>query len=404
MWDVLSRLIEELSRQEMQDIIQEILDKKNKSNDKQWLEIVRDYDLECSPESLRKLSAGIKFADNAGMKFDIEDQVHMDKGFVERQKMYDIQRKIRQDMREFSRTELICEYITKAIESLPKIVLPKETPKISKDSTRKELVLGVGDFHYGANFIVSGLYGETINEYNSSVYERRMEDLLKEVSDIVEKEKPSQLTLMIAGDMLDGLLRTSQLQRLEYGVIDSAIHLAESLTYWLIKLERKINIPIRVHSVRGNHGEIRPLGTKAGQFPEENMERIVMHYLFARFDRQESVKIAQNDSPMMQIIDVCGYKFLLTHGHGMEIESMAKDCINLYHESIDVFMVGHLHKSQSFVSGILPETNVRVERVPSLCGVDPYAQSKGYSATAGATALLVEEGYGIKCIYPIVLK
>jgi len=398
--DVLSRLIEELSRQEMQAIIQEMLDKRNRNNDKKWIEIVEDYDLECSPEVLRKLSVGVNFASDAGMKLGSGD--NLDRNYAERQKLYDLQRKIRQDMRELSRTELICEHIDSAIQSLPKIDM--QIKRASLNNSNCSLVLGIGDFHYGADFKVADLYGKVINKYNSFVFENRMRTLLTKIVDIVDKEKPNELVIMIVGDMIDGLLRQSQLQRLEYGVVESTMKLAETLTYWLISLEEEIGIPIRVYSVRGNHGEIRPLGSKAGQFPEENMERIVMHYLFARFLGQESVKIAQNDSPMVQVVNVCGYQFLLTHGQDSSIESMAKDCVNLYHKPIDVFMVGHLHKSQSFVSGIMPDTNIYVERIPSLCGVDPYAQSKGYGALPGATAMTIEEGLGIKCVYPIVLK
>ena len=386
----------------MQGLVREILDKKDGNNEKQWADITRDYDLECSPEVLRKLSAGIKFADDAGMAFTLQDQQGIDKNFVERQKLYDIQKKIRKDMREISRSELICESIEKAIASLPEIKINSKLPE--HGTFKRDVVLGIGDFHYGADYQVTGLYGEIINKYNSSVFEKRMEELLSKIREIVYKESPEQLTILIAGDMLDGLLRTSQLQRLEYGVIESAMKLSEFLTQWLVSLEEKIIIPIRVYSVRGNHGEIRPLGTKAGQFPEENIERMIMHYLFARFKNNEYVKIMYNDAPMVQIVDVYGYRILLTHGQDSNIESMAKDCVNLYGKSIDMFMVGHLHKSQSFVSGIMPESNIRVERIPSICGIDPYAQSKGYGALPGATVILVEKDYGVKCLYPVVLK
>ena len=129
-----------------------------------------------------------------------------------------------------------------------------------------------------------------------------------------------------------------------------------------------------------------------------------MHYLYARFIDQQWITIGTNDAPMTQVVDVCGYQFLLTHGEHTNIQSLAKDSVNLYRKPIDTFMVGHLHKNQMFVSGIMPESNIHVERVPSICGTDPYAQSQGYSAVAGATAILIEEGYGYRCIYPIVLK
>ena len=134
------------------------------------------------------------------------------------------------------------------------------------------------------------------------------------------------------------------------------------------------------------------------------MERIVMHYLRARFDDESWIFIMENDAPMHMMIDVCGYQFMLTHGQGVDIESMARDSVNLYNKPIDVFMVGHLHKSQTFLGGIMNGSNVHVERVPSLCGMDPYAQSKGYGGQPGATAILMEAGYGRRCVYPIILK
>lgn len=401
----MSRSIDELDIQEKQALVQEMIDKKNGESDRDWSEIVSDFDLECSPDTLRKAGVGVKLANDAGMGFDANDPDAIDRDFVERQKLYDIRRGIRKDMREFSRTELICESIREAIKSMPKIELSKSTKDHPSDQVRKhELVVGIGDFHYGADFTVYGLYGEVLNRYDSFEFEQRMATLTKEIVAIAEKDKPEQITVMIVGDMLDGMLRASQLQRLEYGVVESAMRLSETLTQWLVDLEEGVKLPIRVAAVRGNHGEIRPLGTKAGQFPEENMERIVMHYLRARLDREPWVWIMENDAPMHQIVDVCGYKFMLTHGQNMNIESLAKDSVNLYNEPIDVFMVGHLHKSQSFQSGIMNGTNLYVERVPSICGMDPYAQSKGYGGKAGATAILMEAGYGRRCVYPIVLE
>lgn len=386
-------------------LVQEVLDKKNGSNDRDWVEIVDDYDLECSPDTLRKAGVGIKLASDAGMDFANADRDAIDRNFVERQKMYDLRRGIRKDMREFSRTELICETIREAIEKLPRVELAKFStgaPQIAP--VERELVVGIGDFHYGADFSVLGLYGEELNRYDTYEFENRMMKLMSHIEDIVKKEKPVQVTIMIVGDMLDGMIHQSQLQRLEYGVVESAMRLAEFLTQWLADLEEKIQLPIRVAAVRGNHGEIRPLGTKAGQFPEENMERVVMHYLRARFDDDSWIWIMENDAPMTQMVDVCGYQFMLTHGQGVNIESMARDSVNLYNKPIDVFMVGHLHKSQTFQAGIKNGTNVLVERIPSLCGIDPYAQSRGYGAAAGATAILMEKGYGRRCVYPIVLN
>lgn len=399
----MARLIEQLDDTEKWELIQEILDKKNGDSDRDWSEIVADFDLECSPETLRKAGVGIKLASDAGMTFGAKPD-DSNRDFMERQKLCDIRRDIRKDMRELSRTELLCETISNAIRDLPEIKPERFSTGSPAEQAKREIVVGMGDFHYGAQFSVNGLYGEEINSYDSVVFEKRMMMLMNYIVQIVEKEKPDQITIMIVGDILDGMLRQSQLQRLEYGVVESAMRLSEFMAQWLSDIEEIVQLPIRLYAVRGNHGEIRPLGSKAGQFPEENLERIVMHYLRARFEDDDWVYIADGDAPASQMINVCGYQFMLTHGQGVNVETMARDCVNLYHKPIDVFMVGHLHKSQTFQSGIMNGTNIHVERVPSICGVDPYAQSLGYGGQPGATIILMEEGYGRRCVYPIVLK
>ena len=356
------RSIESLNVKEKEDLVQQVLDKKNGGCDIDWRDIVEDFQLDCSPETLRKAGVGVKLAEDAGMCFpaDIAGTRDVMDGYVERQKLYDLRREVRKDLREQSRSEMLRELIRDAIAQLPEIQI-NPNKRWQNEGRESDLVIGIGDFHYGADFTVTGLYGEILNEYNTDLFVRRMETLISEIVDIVVLHKPKQLTVMIVGDMLDGLLRTSQLQRLE------------------------------------------PLGTKAGQFPEENMERVVMHYLHERFSFNPYVLVEDNDAPMNRIIDVCGFKFLLVHGQGGNIEQIARDHQNLYHNQIDVFMVGHLHKSQTFNAGICPGGNVLIERVPSICGIDPYAQSKGYGAPPGATVILMEEGYGRRCVYPIIL-
>ena len=400
------RSIESLNVKEKADLVQQILDKKNGVADIDWRDIVQDFNLDCSSETLRKAGVGVKLAEDAGMSIasDVAGTRDVMDGYVERQKLYDLRREIRKDLREQSRSEMIRETIREAIRDLPPVYIgPREPDWKTGIEPYSDLVVGIGDFHYGADFTVTGLYGETINRYNADAFVARMEKLTGEIKEIVKLHKPQQITVMIVGDMLDGLLRASQISRLEYGVIESTIRLSETLSQWLGSLCDVTGLPIRVYAVRGNHGEIRPLGTKAGQFPEENMERIVMHYLHERFSFNPYIRVEDNDAPISRIVDVCGYKFLLIHGEGEDIEKIARDHQTLYNKKIDIFMVGHLHKSQTFAAGMGKKGNVLIERVPSICGIDPYAQSKGYGSPAGATVILMDQDRGRRCVYPIIL-
>lgn len=390
--------IDELSFERKRYLVDEIVAKKRGELDLDWGELVQKYRLDCNPDTLRKAGVGVQLACDVYLNNGNENQ-----NYIERQKLLDIRRDINKNLRELSRTELICESICKAIKSLPEVKIKRYSAhSFDAENAKRELVVGVGDFHYGAKFCVRGLYEEEINRYDSCVFEERMNVLLTHIDDILKKENPNQITVMIVGDMIEGLIRQNQVQRLEYGVIESTINLSEFLSQWLVSLEEISQIPIRVYGVRGNHGEIRPLGSKAGQFPEENMERIVMRYLWARFKNNEWILVS-DDAPITQMVDVCGYQFLLTHGQNINIETMARDSVNLYNKPIDAFMVGHLHKNQTFQSGIMSGTNVYVDRVPSLCGIDPYAQSRGYNGKPGAIAMVIEKGYGRRCVYPIQL-
>lgn len=400
----MARSFEQLEPKEKENLVRQVLDKKNGLDDTDWCDIVADYELDCSPDTLRKAGVGVKLASDAGMGFGTRVSVWDEMGgYAERQKLCDLRKDIRKEIREQSRSELLRETIRDAVKNLPEIRLAEMRITDPEDDRGCDLVVGLGDFHYGASFTVNGLYGETINEYNSAVFERRMEELAGHIIRIAGTHGAEAIHLMIVGDMLDGVLRASQLQRLEFGVVESAMRLSEFLCQWIGQISRATGIPIWVCAVRGNHGEIRPLGSKAGQFPEENLERVVMHYLFMRFLEEPMVIIENDDVPMVQIATVCGYQFLLIHGQGADIETIARDHQNLYGKPIDVFLCGHLHKSQTFTAGMSGKGNSVIERVPSLCGMDPYAQSRGYGSPPGATVIVMKEGYGRECVYPITL-
>ena len=394
-------MLEELNQEELRSFVSDLIDKRRRLIDKSWNDIRDEFDLDCSDDTIRKISAGVELAQSAGMHFDYElDETQRE--FIERQKLQDARRELNKDMREISRTELICERLRDAIKSLPEIIFCFEPPY--KKSVKKDLIVGLGDFHYGTKFNTYGLHGEILNHYDSQVFNKRMTELASNIIEVCKKESPDQITMMLTGDLLDGLIRASQLQKMEFNMVESTMKLSETMVSWLVALEDAVRLPIRVYGVRGNHGEIRPLGSKAGQFPAENLERIIMHHLYWRFEKSKYIHIERDDAPMMHTIDVCGYQVVLTHGTYEKLESLTKDYVNLYHEPISMIVVGHIHTTQTFTSGTYGHTNVHVEVIPSICGSDPYAQSKGYSSKAGATLILMEEGYGRRCIYPIILR
>lgn len=353
------------------------------------------YSLDMSPDTLRKAGVGIKLASDAGWSYRTNDVTD---GYVERQKIRDLNKVFNAQMRVESRSELLRETIREAVSELPSIEVVQKEAVHDGD---KSLVVALGDFHYGADICVKGIYGDEVNVFNSLVFEDRMNRLLGEVIAIAQKERATDINIMMVGDLIDGILRTSQLMRLEYGIVDSVIYLSEFLSEWIAEIAKYV--PVNVYAVTGNHPEIRPLKTKAREFDEENLERIMMWYIAERMRDVDNVCV-DPECDRMKCVDVCGKKFLLLHGDGENrMEKIAMDSVNMYGHPIDFFVCGHKHREEEIHTGVTGSGSSVVIRVPSLCGVDKYAQSKGYGGRPGATVIVMEEGRGRRCVYPIEL-
>lgn len=349
-----------------------------------------EYKLDISPDTLRKAAVGIQLAYAA--KVIPEDYTC---GYAGRQMARDLAAQVNGVYRKEAKDELLREAVQYAVSKLP----PMKPVTYSAPYTlngEQELVLCLGDLHYGASFTVSGLCGEEINTYNADVFIDRMASLLDQTVDIIEKEEIAKVNLFLVGDLIDGMLRQSQLMRLQYGIVDSTIHLSEELANWINELSRYADV--NVCACLGNHSEVRPIGSKKGDFPYENMERIVLWYLNARLSDNEHVKVNAEAKSYCRA-DVLGYSFLLLHGDAEKtLAEIATRSVQMYGKPIDFFVCGHLHREGELANG-----NSVVIRVPSLCGVDTYAASKGYNGKPGATAIVMERGYGRRCVYPINL-
>jgi predicted phosphodiesterase len=266
---------------------------------------------------------------------------------------------------------------------------------------KRTLVLCVADCHYGAEWIVRGLRGEILNRYNPEVFGERMDDLLAQVREIIVKENISDVQLLLCGDSLDGMLRNSQLMKLRWGVIESCMRFSEHMAQWIAALSQYATVS--VCGVDGNHTETRTLNSKRGDFPGENLEKVIFWFLAERLKGVPGVFV-DSVTEQRKHLTVQGFNLLLTHGTDIKsLENAAKQTMLLYGEAIDYLICGHKHREQEYVSGYTDQGNSVVIRVPSVCGMDEYAQQLGYGGRPGAMAMVLEAGYGRRCVYPINL-
>lgn len=173
-------------------------------SDLDWAELADMSGTGIHPDQLRKMGAGIRLVMDAGMlSLEGNNQNHYDL-----QKMRDLRNEINMNCRSEARSEALREAVIEAAGNLRPIQV--HTFSDPYRSIDRSLVVAIGDFHYGAEWKVHGLCGEILNEYNPEVFEYRMEQLLVQITEILDKESLTHVDLLICGDTLDGMLRASQ--------------------------------------------------------------------------------------------------------------------------------------------------------------------------------------------------
>ena len=297
-------------------------------------------------------------------------------------------------LRENARDEMIFDNIREAIYSLAPLSVP---PTLSNYEGNKSYLLCFGDTHYGTEFEIKGLSGEIINAYSPEIFEERMWNLLEQVIDISSKEEISVLNVAELGDFVDGILRTSQLMKLRYGVVDSTIKYSEFISTWLNELTKYVKV--RYQNTNGNHDQLRMLGQPKNTFTDDNMGKVISAFIKCRLENNPNFEFIENPTDYI-FMNLCGYNILGIHGEVKSMEKALHEFSKMYGVKIDYLLAGHLHHSKIQDVGL----DSKIINIPSVIGTDPYAQSLGKVSDSAANLFIFENNKGISCQYNIKMS
>lgn len=277
---------------------------------------------------------------------------------------------------------------------------PMFEKKETVQSVDKSAVLFLADQHYGISFTINGLNGSVINEYSPEIFEQRMNTILYETLDFINKNELNHIDVMCLGDSLDGLIRQSQLMKLRWGVIDCAVKYANYMFKWFTELSKHINITL--YNVAGNHTRLDLLGTKKGEHERENLDKVIMSIIKNGVELTENpnIKIVENYADVIYTELSCGTKIMGIHGEVKNLDDARKDYQESYNVQIDYIVAGHLHHNESFQGGY----RKGVIRVGSIIGVDDYSMKVRKCADATANIAMFERDKGLVDFHTIVLN
>lgn len=293
-----------------------------------------------------------------------------------------------QILRETARIEAFYDKICDSIKSLKPLKIPKFIDSQDEMYMFNSGVLMMADQHYGVDFQIKGLEeGEVINHYSPEIFEKRMWDLLNKTVILCNQNSFNELVIMDLGDSLDGILRISQLMSLRYGIIDSCIYYSEFMANWLNRLSEYVKI--NYYSTEGNHTMLRLLTGKKGDFPNENMQKIIDKIISIRLEGNPNVKVHKNYTDKI-FVNVRGANILGIHGEEKDAVQALKDYSQIYKKDINYLVHGHKHHPCSADCGVMKG----VIGVGSIMGTNDFAFKIKRTAEPSATFSIFSENLG----------
>lgn len=300
--------------------------------------------------------------------------------------------------REESRQALFYEYVGSQINSLP---LPKFEPLYRSDDDENAInyLACISDIHYGASFVSRN------NEYSPEIFRDRLHFFGMDLLDFVGKKKINTITIAELGDTIQGILRVSDLKLNDSSVVKAVVEISRLLAEFLNDLSKYVNIEY-YHVGTSNHSQMRPLGTKANQLADEDLEYVIGNYIsdLLKGNSRVNVHLVDNGEHFIEI-DGLGYKVVAAHGHQFgNLETAIRDMSMSLGEFVDYLVVGHYHNAKNVDVAEGCTYNMELLCCPSFVGSDPYSDSLMRGSKAAAIIYGFDEIYGHTETYKFVLN
>lgn len=289
-----------------------------------------------------------------------------------------------------SRQELFFEQLKDVITALP---VPdfKHNPLIEPNifKFKKEYVCCISDLHYGATFTSEN------NEYSPTIAQERLLILLDYLYDFIHEHKVNTIKVVCLGDTLQGLLRASDLKINDSSIVKSTVEISRLIANFLNELSKYVIVDY-YHVPTANHNQIRPLGTKASELADEDLEYVIGHYIHDLCSNNNRITVnLDTENKNYLVLNVLDFEIIAAHGHQFKnLETALKDLSMMRRSFCDYLLVGHFHNGKEIPvsEGVIHDTEILV--CPSFVGSDPYSDSLLKGSKAAVKVFGFDEIYG----------
>ena len=296
-----------------------------------------------------------------------------------------------------SRQEMYYEYVGSVVQALP---LPDFDPLFEYEEEDKiNYLVCISDIHYGAVFKSEN------NEYSPAIFKERLNYLSNRIYDFVMKKQLSKIYVSCLGDTIQGVLRVSDLKINDSSVVKATVEISRLLAQFLNTLSKFVKVEY-YHVPTANHSQTRPLGTKASEIADEDLEYVVSNYIkdLCANNNRINVYLAEEGKQYIKI-DMPGFEVLAMHGHQIRnLETTLKDLSMIRRNFIDYLVLGHLHIGKNIPNHEACTYDTETIVCPSFVGSDPYSDSIMKGNKAAVKIYGFDELYGYTETYKIILN
>ena len=234
-----------------------------------------------------------------------------------------------------------------------------------------EAVLMLSDTHIGMTI------NNALNVYNKEVCIKRFNKLVEQVLKNCKKNSVKRLNVIIAGDIIEGIINTSGRVTQNENVVEQIFTASELVTETLVRLS--LSIPqIRVWNTNGNHARMSK-DTKES-LNGESFETIIYEYVKMRIEilKQRdkigwNIKFNENDYPDIAVVEIENCDKLVVASHGTKDRTI-KNNLSRINQFLDIkadyYLMCHVHHSAH-------EYNCYTNGC--LSGSNEYAQNQRYN-------------------------
>ena len=302
-------------------------------------------------------------------------------------------------MRQDSRFERFYSLVGEQIKRLPPPDFLREDNRDAMDDEEfHDFVMTLADLHIGACF-------ESVNNsYSMAIAKERFNLLLGRVSKFVNDHNIETLKILSLGDVVQGILRISDLKLNEAPVVDAFVFAMRLIADFLNKLSAYCYIQF-YQVCYSNHDQLRPLGTKASELAAEDLGKILYAYLRDTLENNQRIEIIADTEHDYLEFSIFDFNCIAMHGHQIkDVKGVYKDLANRHHKFYDYIFLGHTHSVKEFINAEGAAHDAITNVSGSFVGSCPYADSLFVGSKASVKIYEYDAVEGQVASYKIILN